>query len=185
MLKRSVGLVGSLCVVAAMSGAVNMAVAATPAKPAAAAATGAQAASLLDGKLAFALQGFEVNSVPGAGPGKMYVNKEAKRVIIIGEEPTPALARGASDQDLLDGMKVIKDKQKAASPTYKVTSETTESVKGLSVHHIEATDVMDGNPVLQATLLAVANKKFAVIQVISSQRDPAGHAAAVNSILGK
>jgi hypothetical protein len=176
---------GSLCVVAALSGAVNGAVAATPAKPAAATAAGTQSLSLLGGKLPFTLQGFEASPVPGGAPGKMYVNKEAKRVIIVGEEPTPALARGASDQDLLDGMKVIKDKQKAASPTYKVVSEKTESVKGLNVHHIEATDVMDGNPVLQATLLATANKTFTVIQVISSQRDAAGHAAAVNNILGK
>ena len=44
---------------------------------------------------------------------------------------------------------------------------------------------MDGNNVAQATLLAVANKKTTVIQVISNVKDPAGHAAAVNNILGK
>jgi hypothetical protein len=185
MFKKSLGLVSSLCVVAAFSGAANMAVAAAPEKPAATAAAGKQSLALLDGKLSFTLQGFAPTSVPGGGPGTMYVNKEAKRVIIVGEEPMPALVRGASDQTFLDGMKSIKDKQKAASPEYKVTSEKTENVKGLQVHHIEATDVMDGNPVLQATLLAAGNKKFTVIQVISGAKDPAGHAAAVDNILGK
>ena len=183
--KQSLKLVGSLCLVAALSATATLATAATPTKPAAAAAAGTQTLALLDGKLPLTLQGFEPRPVPGGGPGTMYYKKDVKRVVIVGEEPVPALARGGSEQDVLDGMKAIKAKQQAASPTYKVASEKTESVNGLKVHHIEATDNMGGNDVLQATLLATANKKFVVIQVISGAKDPAGHAAAVNKILAK
>lgn len=44
---------------------------------------------------------------------------------------------------------------------------------------------MDGTDVFQATLIAVANGKFTIIQVISNQKDKPGHIAAVNNILGK
>lgn len=183
ILKKSMGMLGSLCVVAALSGAASVAVAADA--PAASTAVAAQKLALLGGKLSFTLQGYEKREVPGAGPGTMYYNKDQKRVIIIGEEPIPMIARGVTDADFLNGLKPIKEKQQAASPDYKVVSEKTETVKGLKVHHIEATDNMDGNNVAQATLLAVGNKKTTVIQVISNVKDPAGHAAAVNNILGK
>ncbi|WP_233473486.1 hypothetical protein [Phytobacter diazotrophicus] len=141
--------------------------------------------SLLDGKQEFQLQGYEVQPVPGGAPGKMYVNKQAKRVLIIGEEDIPLAARAASEDDFLTGLKSIKDQQKQASPSYKVVSEKTENVKGQKVYHIEATSNMDGTDVFQATLIAVANKKFTIIQVISNQKDKPGHIAAVNNILGK
>ena len=141
--------------------------------------------SLLDGKQEFQLQGYEVQPVPGGTPGKMYVNKQAKRVLIIGEEEIPLAARAASEDDFLTGLKSIKDQQKQASPSYKVVSEKTEHVKGLKVYHIEATSNMDGTDVFQATLIAVANKKFTIIQVISNQKDKPGHITAVNNILGK
>jgi hypothetical protein len=86
---------------------------------------------------------------------------------------------------IFTGLKSIKDQQKQASPSYKVVSEKTENVKGLKVYHIEATSNMDGTDVFQATLIAVANKKFTIIQVISNQKDKPGHIAAVNNILGK
>lgn len=180
--KKSMGMLGSLCVVAALSGAANVALAAD-APAASAAAT--QNLTLLDGRLAFKLQGFEKREVPGGGPGTMYYNKDQKRVMIVGEDPIPLIAQGGTDDDFLEGGKTIKDQQKASSPEYKVVSEKTENVRGLKVHHIEATSKMGENNVLQATLLAAGNKKFTVIQVISNPKDPAGHAAAVNNILGK
>lgn len=180
--KKSMGMLGSLCVMAALGGVANVAVAADA--PAVTSAT-AQKLALLDGKLAFTLQGFEKRDMPGGAPGTLYFNKDQKRAIIVGEEPVPAVVRGAADDDFLRGLTSIKEKQQAASPDYKVVSEKTESVKGLKVHHIEATDVMGENKVLQATLLAAGNKKLTVIQVISNPKDPAGHAAAVNNILGK
>jgi hypothetical protein len=183
--KKSLGMLGSVCVVAALSGGASMAVAAdAPAKPAAAVVAD-QKLSLLDGKLPFTLKGFEERPVPGGAPGKMYFSAAEKRVLIVGEEPIPLIARGGTEDDFLEGGKTIKDQQKASSPDYKVTSEKTENVNGLKVHHIEATSVMGGNKVLQATLLSAANKKFAVIQVISNWRDTTGHAKAVNDILGK
>jgi hypothetical protein len=169
---------------AALGCTVNVASAAE-AQPTAKTATTTESISLLDGKQQFKLQGYEGQPVPGGAPGTMYVNKQEKRVLIIGEEEIPLAARGASEDDFLTGLKSIKDQQKQSSPSYKVVSEKTENVKGLKVHHIEATNKMDGTDVYQATLIAVANKKFTIIQVISNQKDKPGHVAAVNNILGK
>lgn len=193
MLKKSMGLVGSLCMIAALGGTAMTAVAAPPGKPAASApapapapaAAGTAKLALLDGKLPFTLSGFEPRPMPGGGPGTMFFSGDDKRIIVVGEDPIPAAAGAVSDKEFFEGMKTIKDRQQATSPDYKVVSEKTERVKGLNVHHIEATDNMGGNPVLQATLLATANKKFTVIQVISGADDAAGHADAVNNILGK
>lgn len=168
----------------ALSSTANIAVAAE-AKTSAAEATASQKVSLLDNHLAFNLKGYEAQPVPGGGPGKMYVSKAEKRVMLIGEDSIPVVARGATDADFINGMKTIKDKQKQASPDYKVISEKTENVKGLEVYHIEATDKMDGKDVQQATLLSAAANRFTVIQVISGSKDKAGHAAAVNNILAK
>lgn len=148
-------------------------------------AASSETVSLLDGKQLFSLQGYVVQPVPGGAPGNMYVNKQAKRVLIVNEDEKPLIARDGSDKDFLDGMKSIKDKQKESSPSYTVLSEKTENVKGLEVYHVEATSNMGGNEVQQATLIAVAGKKFSVIQIISNYRDKAGHVAAVNNILGK
>lgn len=188
MLKQSLGLVGSLCMIAALGGTAVTAVAAPPDKPAASAAApaaGTAKLALLDGKLPFTLKGYDPRPMPGGGPGTMFFSDDGKRIIVVGEDPFPAAAGGVSDKEFFDGMKSIKDRQQANSPDYKVVSEKTERVKGLNVHHIEASDNMDGNSVLQATLLAAANKKFTVIQVISGADDAAGHAEAVNNILGK
>lgn len=181
---KSMTLAGSLCMAVALSSAANIAVAAE-AKTTTADAAASEKVSLLGDHLAFNLQGYEVQPVPGGGPGKMYVNKAQKRVMLIGEDDIPVAGRGATDADFINGMKSIKDKQKQASPDYKVLSEKTENVKGLEVYHIEATDKMDGNNVQQATLLSAADNKFTVIQVISNAKDKTGHAAAVNNILAK
>ncbi|MFW0700144.1 hypothetical protein [Pantoea sp. R13S299] len=185
-LRQSLNIMGALCLTAAL-GSAPMIASAAEAKTAQAAnpQTQTQTISLLDGKQTFKLQGYEKQPVPGGGPGTMYVNKQEKRVLIIGEEEIPVIARGGSDADFLEGGKSIKDKQKQASPSYTVISEKTENANGLPVYHIEATDKMGGNDVQQATLLAVANKKFTVIQVVSNHKDKAGHLKAVNNILGK
>lgn len=177
-------LAGSLSLVLALAGTATAAGAAEVNTPAAA-ASATQKVSLLNGDFAFNLQGYQQQPMPGGAPGKMYVSQAEKRVIILGEDNVPVVARGGTDADFLNGMKSIKDKQKQASPDYKVISEKTEKVKGLDVYHIEATDKMDGKGVQQATLLSTANNKFVVIQVLSGASDKTGHAAAVNSILGK
>lgn len=183
-LKKLSTLSAALFFTAALGCTANIASAAE-AQPTAKNAAAAQTLSLLDGKQTFTLQGYESQPVPGGAPGTMYVNKQEKRVLIIGEEEIPLAARAASEDDFFTGLKSIKDQQKQSSPSYKVVSEKTENVKGLKVYHVEATSNMDGTDVYQATLIAVANKKFTIIQVISNQKDKPGHVAAVNNILGK
>ncbi len=90
--KKSVRVLGSLCVMAALGGVASVAVAADAP---AATAVAPQKLALLDGKLAFTLQGYEKRAVPGGAPGTMYYNKDQKRVIIVGEEPVPAVVSGA------------------------------------------------------------------------------------------
>jgi hypothetical protein len=123
--------------------------------------------------------------MPGGRSGTLFYNKETNRVVIVGEEPLPATARDSSAQDFLDGMKVIKARQQAASADYQVMRELTERVHGLDVHRIDATDDIQGKQVLQTTLLAVGAQTFIVIQLMSSVQDKTGHATAVSNILGK
>lgn len=184
-LRKPLNLMSSLCLATALCGTATLVSAAEVSAPAAATAPAKQTITLLNGKQVFDLEGYVEQPVPEGGEGKMYVNKQAKRVLLIGEDDIPLIARASSDADFLEGMKTIKDKQKQASPSYTVISEKTENVKGLPVYHIEATDKMGGNNVQQATLLAAGEKKFSVIQVISNAKDKTGHAAAVNNILGK
>lgn len=184
-LKKPLSLVRALCLATAVCGTTGVAVAASTNDAAVTAPAAKQTLTLLGGPLTFTLDGYVASAVPGGAPGTMYYSKAEKRVMIVGEDDIPLVGRGGTDDDVLDGLKGIKDQQKKASPDYKVISENTENVNGLKVHHIEATDNMDGNDVQQATLLATANNKIVVIQVISGSRDKAGHLAAVNNILRK
>ena len=84
-LRQSLNIMGALCLKAAL-GSTPMIASAAEAKTAQAANTQNQTISLLDGKQTFNLQGYEKQPVPGGGPGTMYVNKQEKRVLIIGEE---------------------------------------------------------------------------------------------------
>jgi hypothetical protein len=140
--------------------------------------------SLLNGKQHFKLAGYVQQPAPEGMPGSMYYNKQAKRIILVSEEPVPLAARAGTDHDFLNGLRSFKDKQKAADPSYTVVSEQTEEKNGLEFYHLEATSNMDGTDVFQATLIAVGNHKFSVIQVISNQKDKAGHIAAVKNITG-
>ncbi|QEI04666.1 hypothetical protein FXN63_01535 [Pigmentiphaga aceris] len=183
--RKSLNVLGTVCLVAALGGTANTAMAAdAPAAASASPAAATQDFSLLDGKLPFKLQGYEKRDMPSGAPGAMYYSAH-KRFVIVNEESIPPGAPEGTSYDFVEAGKRITEQLKAASPAYKVVGENTENVSGLTVHHIEATSAMGGEDVLQATLMATANKKFAVIQVISDARDPAGHAAAVNNILGK
>ncbi|EXU77348.1 hypothetical protein [Erwinia mallotivora] len=182
-LKKSLNVIGTLCLMTTLA---ITAVEASAAESQPSATANSEVLTLLKGKLSFKLQGYDVQPVPGNGPGKMYVNKQAKRVLIIGEEDVPLISRSLSEQEALESMEEsIKERQKQASPAYTVTSEKTENVKGLKVYHIEATSNMGGNNVLQDTLIATADNKFTVIQIISNPKNKAGHISAVNNILGK
>ncbi|TCV96765.1 DcrB/PsbP domain-containing protein [Biostraticola tofi] len=183
-LKTTLMITGSFLLATLAWGPVTMANAAEVNKPAATVAE-SHSLSLLNGKLPLTLQGYEVQHAVGGSPNDMYLNKQEKRVVLIGEEDVPLIARAANDDDFLDGMKAIKDQEKQVSPSYTITSEKNENVNGLKVYHIEATNKMDGKDVLQTTLLSTADNKFAIIQVFSSVKDKAGHVAAVNHILDK
>jgi hypothetical protein len=175
----SLGLIRSLCLFVALSGTASLAVAATPEQPAA-----SQSVSVLDGKLPFVLKGVEKSPIPGQSASTMYFDSRTEQAVIVTEGPLPAV-RDAKADAFRVAVDTVKEKQNAASPNYRITSEQTTRVKGLPVYHIEATDDVNGMQLLMATLMAIDKQKIAIIEVMSSASDPAGHAAALNNILGK
>jgi hypothetical protein len=185
MSTNSLRLIRSLCVLAALSGAANLAVAATPEKLAATTEASSQSVSMLDGKLPFVLKGYEARAIPGHSNSTMYFDSRTDQAIIVTEGPLPVVPDAKANNAFRIAVDTVKEKQHAASPNYRITNERTTRVKGLQVHHLEATDEVNGMPLLMATLTAIDRQKIAIIEVMSSVDDPTGHAAAVNNILSK
>lgn len=181
MSSQSLGWFRSFCVVAALSAAVVMTVAATAERPASAPAT--QAVSLAGGKLQFTLKSVERRSLPG--DSTMYFDEKTNQAIIVTEGPLPVDTGDASDKAFDVAVETLKEKQHAASPNFQVVGEQTTPVNGLKVYQLDATDDVNGMQLLMATMMAVNDRKIAVIEVMSDVKDPAGHAAAVKNILGK
>jgi len=173
----------SLCVLAALSGAATAAVAATPEQPAAA-ASDTQSVSLAGGKLKFVLKGVETRVLNNEHGDTMYFDPKSERAIIVAEGPVPT-AGTTPDAAFRIAVDTLKEKQHAASPNYRITSEKTTQVNGLKMYRLDATDDFNGMKLLMASLMTMNNQKITVIDVMSSVNDPAGHAAALKNILGK
>jgi len=173
----------SLCVLAALSGAATMAVAATPEQPAAA-ASDTQSVSLAGGKLKFVLKGVEARVLNNEQGGTMYFDPKSERAIIVTEGPAPT-AGTTPDAVFRVAVDTLKEKQHAASSNFHVTSENTTQVNGLKMYRLDATDDFNGMKLLMASLMTMNDQKITIIEVMSSVNDPAGHEAAVKNIVGK
>ncbi|QEI04669.1 hypothetical protein FXN63_01550 [Pigmentiphaga aceris] len=174
----------SLCLLAALSGGANMAIAASPEKPAAV-ATDTHSVSLADGKLKFVLRGFEAQPLNDQNGDTMYDNDKTNQTIIVTEGPLPASAGNTSATALQVAVDTLKEKQHAASDNFRITRERTTNVKGLRVYRLDATDDFKGTKLLMTSLMTLGDKNVTLIEVMSSAKDPAGHAAALKNILGK
>lgn len=175
-------LIRSLCMLAALSGAAYLSIGATLELPAAAASR-ARSLSVLGGKLPFVLKGYETRPMPSDQSSTMYFNSQSNQAIIVTEGPVPVATGETSDNAFRVAVDTLKEKQNAASANYRITSEKTIAVNGLKVYRLDGTDDVNGMQLLMATLMAIDNQKIAVIEVMSSVNDAAGHTAAVNNIL--
>lgn len=183
MSMQLLGWTRSLCVLAALSGAATMAVAAPPEKPAAT-ASDTQSVSVAGGKLRFVLKGVEARVLNNEHGDTMYFDPQSNQAIIVSEGPAPT-AGATPDAAFRIAVDTLKEKQQAASPNYRITSEKTIQVNGLKVYRLDATDDFNGMKLLMASLMTMNDQKITIIDVMSSVNDPAGHAAALKNILGK
>lgn len=173
----------SLCVLAALSGAATMAVAA-PAEENATAESDIQSMSLAGGKLKFMLKGVEARTLNSENGGTMYFDPKSERAIIVTEGPAPTTGT-TPDAAFPLAVDTLKEKQQAASPNFRMTSEKTIQVNGLKMYRLDGTDDFNGLKLLMASLMTMNDQKITIIEVMSSENDPAGHTAALKNILGK
>lgn len=153
--------------------------------------------SLLGGKLAFTLPaGYIKDEMPEVDAkaraegvsGAMYSHRTEKRVLIVTETPIPVGVE-ASDDDAQ-----VLDELTAAALTQQGTSyENVQRLgeqrivkhNGLGVRQLDASATLGGAEVLSTTLLAASGKRSAVLNVISSAKDPKAHEAAVKMVIGQ
>ncbi|WP_421958000.1 polyribonucleotide nucleotidyltransferase [Pseudomonas ovata] len=168
----------------------------TRAKLAQAAAASLQV-SLLGGKLAFTLPaGYVKDEMPEVDAkaraegvsGAMYTQQAEKRVLIVTETPIPVGVE-ASDDDaqVLDELSAAALTQQGSSyqDVQRLGEQRLTKKNGLGVRQLDASATLGGANVLSTTLLAASGKRSAVLNVISSARDPKAHEAAVKAIIGR
>ncbi|MFJ4141682.1 polyribonucleotide nucleotidyltransferase [Pseudomonas sp. NPDC089734] len=156
-----------------------------------------QKASLLDGKLAFTLPAGYVRSempeidekaIAQGVSGALYSNQAEKRVLIVTEMPIPMDVQ-ASDNDalVLDGLVTgTLAQQRPHAVDFKELGEKKIVKKnGLGLRQVDTSSTLSGTPVLSTTLVAASGTRSAVLNVVSSAKDPAGHAELVKAIIGQ
>ncbi len=180
----------SLCLSAGLVGGAANAQAPKPAAPASAKQVPATPVSMLGGKLSFtAPPGYEGSDLPAGtakngtagATGRIFVNKELKRVIITTEAPSAVTASDNDSVFLTGAVTGYVKQQEQAMPDYKKTGEKSFMVKTLGVRQIDSTVKMGGSPANNTTFLAGSGKQLAVIQVLTNLKDD-GHAALVEQI---
>lgn len=153
--------------------------------------------SLLGGKLAFTLPaGYikdEMSEVDAKAraegvSGAMYSHRTEKRVLIVTETPIPVGVE-ASDDDaqVLDELTAAALTQQGTSyeNVQRLGEQRTVKHNGLGVRQLDASATLGGAEVLSTTLLAASGKRSAVLNVISSAKDPKAHEAAVKMVIGQ
>lgn len=153
--------------------------------------------SLLGGKLAFTLPaGYVKDEMPEIDAkaraegvsGAMYTQQAEKRVLIVTETPIPVGVE-ASDDDaqVLDELTAAALTQQGTSyqNVQRLGEQRIVKDNGLGVRQLDASATLGGAEVLSTTLLAASGKRSAVLNVISSARNPAAHEAAVKAVIGR
>jgi tRNA A37 threonylcarbamoyladenosine biosynthesis protein TsaE len=158
---------------------------ATAAEPPAAAAPGSHVVSVAGGKLRFALKDMEARPVPGQDLSTMYFNGLSNQAVIVTEGQLLGASGVKPDAAFRVAVDTLKEKQRAASPNYRIVGEGTTRVKGLDVYRLDGTDDLNGMKLLMATLMVADNQRVTIIEVMSDASDAAGHRATVETILGK
>ncbi|OZI71328.1 hypothetical protein [Bordetella genomosp. 12] len=153
-----------------------------------------QAVSLLEGKLKFDLpDGFDASALPAGSAedgtagasGQLFVNNAARQVVVVSEAPTPGgVAADDDDKVFLNGAaQGFVSQQKQASADYQPIDEDTLHTGALGLRRINAKGSFAGTPTLNTSLLAGSGSRLVVVQIVSREDDPQGHAHLVQRVL--
>jgi hypothetical protein len=166
---------------------------ATKAKPAP--KPSGQKVSMLGGKFLFTLpkdyvkgpmEEIDAKARAAGVTGSMYMNKPAKRVVIITEAPLPNGQKvGANDKQTLDG--IIADtlqQQQTSYRDFKKLGEKKIVRKGFGMRQLDIAGSVDGGRVLSTTVTAAYGKRTAMVNVISLAKDAKAHADVVKGVTG-
>lgn len=162
--------------------------------PAKKAPTG-QKVSMLGGKFVFYLPKEYVkgpmpeidDKAKAAGvTGSLYVNKPAKRVVIITETPLASGVKVApNDKKTLDGMIAdTLEQQKTSYKNFKKLGEKNMVRKGLGLRQLDIAGDVEGGRVISSTIAAANGKRTAMVNVISLEKDTKAHSDLMKGITG-
>lgn len=156
-----------------------------------------QQVSLLGGKLAFTLPAsykkgempeIDAKAIAEGVSGAMYTDEANRRVLIVTETPNPVTSEAsANDSQVLDELSSAALSQQSNSfhDFQKQGEQRVLKKNGLGVRQLDAYATLGGGKVLTSTLVAASGKRSAVLTVISSAKDPKGHAATLKTVIGK
>jgi DNA mismatch repair ATPase MutL len=118
--------------------------------------------------------------------GSLYMNKPAKRVVIITETPLPDGQNvPTNDSQTLDN--IIAETLVQQQSSYKDFSKLGEKKilrNGLELRQLDISGSVEGGKVLSTTIAAVSGARTAVVNVISLEKDVSAHTAVVNEVTG-
>jgi len=118
--------------------------------------------------------------------GSLYMNKPAKRVVIITETPLPD-GQGAPTNDGQTLDNIIAETLVQQQSSYKDFSKLGEKKilrNGLELRQLDISGSVEGGKVLSTTIAAVSGARTAVVNVISLEKDVSAHTAVVNEVTG-
>jgi hypothetical protein len=152
-----------------------------------------QPVSMLGGQLQFQLPRDYVKSpmpeiddkARAAGiTGTLYMNKAAKRVVIVTETPLEkAQPVSSNDSATLDGIVAATAlQQKASYKDFKQLGEKKMVRRGLGVRQLDISGSVDGGKVLSSTVTAASGKRMAMVNVISLEKDAKAHGELLKAI---
>lgn len=156
-----------------------------------------QPVSLLGGKLAFNLpatykksemQEVDAKAIAEGISGAMYTDEANRRVLIVTETPNPVTDQATdNDSQVLDELSSAALSQQSNSfhDFQKQGEQRVLKKNGLGVRQLDAYATLGGGKVLTSTLVAASGKRSAVLTVISSAKDPKGHADTLKTVIGK
>jgi hypothetical protein len=160
-----------------------------PAKPA------TQKVSMLEGKFVFNLpkdyvkgpmEEIDDNAKAAGVTGSLYMNKAAKRVVIITETPLPDGKKVPSnDTSTLDN--IIAEtliQQQSSYKDFKKLDEKKIVRKGLGLRQLDVSGSVEGGKVLSTTITAASGSRTAMVNVISLAKDAKAHAEVVKAVTG-
>jgi len=180
----------------AIAGSLIQANALAQAAPAASTApVGTATASLLGGKLRFALpadftaaavqDGNAEDGTEGA-KARTYENHAQQQMILVADQgPMPDGIRVEdNDPKFLDGiMASFVAQQQASWQDYQRLGEKSLSIKGLGLRQLDATASFSGRPIRVTMLLAGSGNTLALVRISSNADDAAKHKRLVASVL--